>query len=195
VSIDELVPPEVGSAWPAYVERRATRAKVIDVRRVGVNYGASRASLGLRSLLAAVLPSPPQRDVWALRGVNLTVHSGECVGIVGRNGAGKSTLLRVIAGLIEHDAGSVHVRGRISALLNLGVGFDPLLTGRENVRLVGSLMGSQPFGDEGPSRRRTRLCGDRRQHRRAVANLFIRDARPPGVRRRRHDDRAPCTAP
>jgi lipopolysaccharide transport system ATP-binding protein len=73
--------------------------------------------------------------------VNLSVRAGECLGIVGRNGAGKTTLLRVMAGLIEHDAGSVRVRGRISALLNLGVGFDPLLTGRENVRLVGSLMG------------------------------------------------------
>lgn len=92
-------------------------------------------------MVRRVLGRAPGRDVWALRDVNLTVRAGECLGIIGRNGAGKSTLLCAMARLIEHDAGSVRVRGRISALLNLGVGFDPLLTGRENIQLVGSLMG------------------------------------------------------
>ena len=114
---------------------------VIDVRSVGVRFSGGRGTGGLRAALASFARPKPVAETWALRSVSLSVRAGECLGIVGRNGAGKTTLLRVMAGLIDHDAGSVRVRGRISALLNLGVGFDPLLTGRENVRLVGSLMG------------------------------------------------------
>jgi ABC-type polysaccharide/polyol phosphate transport system ATPase subunit len=141
VSDDVLVPPDAGDDWPVYLQSRSSRPKVIDVRRVDVHFTRSRGGSSLRGLLSTLLRSSQPDDVWALRGVEITVRSGECVGIVGRNGAGKTTLLRVMAGLLHHDAGSVRVRGRISALLNLGVGFDPLLTGRENVRLVGSLMG------------------------------------------------------
>src|SRR5690606_12930045 len=78
---------------------------------------------------------------WALRDVNLTVHPGDCVAVIGHNGAGKSTLLQVLARLVEPDEGVIRTRGRISTLLNLGVGFDPRLTGRENVELLGTLMG------------------------------------------------------
>jgi ABC-type polysaccharide/polyol phosphate transport system ATPase subunit len=141
VSVDVLPAPPVADDWSGYLESRDGRPRVIDARHVGVRFTGSRGSWSLRGLAGRLLRRDPPSQVWALRGVSLTVRSGECVGIVGRNGAGKTTLLRVMAGLIEHDAGSVRVRGRISALLNLGVGFDPLLTGRENVRLVGSLMG------------------------------------------------------
>jgi len=141
VSVDVLVPPDADEAWPAYVRERGSRRRVIDVRGVGVRFTGTSGGWGLRSLISRMVRSEAPREVWALRSVDLSVRAGECVGIVGRNGAGKTTLLRVMAGLMEHDAGSVRVRGRISALLNLGVGFDPLLTGRENVRLVGSLMG------------------------------------------------------
>lgn len=80
-------------------------------------------------------------DVWALRNIDLTVHRGEVLGIVGRNGAGKTTLLRVLAGLLEPVEGRVQVAGRVAPLLDLGGGFHPELTGRENVYLYGTMLG------------------------------------------------------
>jgi ABC-type polysaccharide/polyol phosphate transport system ATPase subunit len=78
---------------------------------------------------------------YALRNVSFEVHEGESVGIVGANGAGKSTLLSVITGLAHPDEGSIQVNGRVAALLELGSGFHPDLTGRENVRLNAALLG------------------------------------------------------
>jgi ABC-type polysaccharide/polyol phosphate transport system ATPase subunit len=80
-------------------------------------------------------------ELWALREVSLEVRSGEMLGIIGANGSGKSTLLQVLAGIYEPDAGSVTVHGRLRALLELGTGFNPELSGRENVFLNGSLLG------------------------------------------------------
>src|SRR5579885_3268494 len=77
----------------------------------------------------------------ALEDVSFQVQSGESVGIVGRNGAGKSTLLSVITGLTPPDGGRVNVNGRIAALLELGAGFHPDLTGRENLLLNAALLG------------------------------------------------------
>ena len=77
----------------------------------------------------------------ALKPTTLTVRRGECVGIIGRNGAGKSTLLQIIAGTLQPSEGSVDVRGRVAALLELGSGFNPDFTGRENVQLYASILG------------------------------------------------------
>ena len=78
-------------------------------------------------------------DLLALSHVSLTVRHGESIGIVGRNGAGKSTLMKVIANVLKPTKGSVDVRGMVAPLLELGAGFDPELTGRENVFLNGAI--------------------------------------------------------
>lgn len=77
----------------------------------------------------------------ALDNVSLEIHKGETVGIVGRNGSGKSTLLQIICGIVKPTVGAVDVQGRISALLELGAGFNPEFTGRQNVHLNGSILG------------------------------------------------------
>ena len=80
-------------------------------------------------------------DVWALRDVSVRVDPGEAVGLIGRNGSGKTTLLRLVAGIIKPTQGLVEVGGRVGSLLELGAGFHPEFTGRENVFLNGSIHG------------------------------------------------------
>jgi ABC-type polysaccharide/polyol phosphate transport system ATPase subunit len=80
-------------------------------------------------------------DVWALRDVSFTVEPGSAIGLVGRNGSGKSTLLRLLSGIIKPTSGRVAVGGRVGALLELGAGFHPDMTGRENLFLQGSIHG------------------------------------------------------
>ncbi len=83
----------------------------------------------------------PATDVWALRDVSFRVEPGSAVGLVGRNGSGKSTLLRILSGIIKPTTGSAEVGGRVGTLLELGAGFHPEFTGRENVFLNGSILG------------------------------------------------------
>lgn len=80
-------------------------------------------------------------EFWAIRDVSFTLRRGEALGIIGRNGAGKSTLLKMLNGLIKPDAGLITIRGQVQALIELGAGFNPVLTGRENVYVNAAVLG------------------------------------------------------
>lgn len=80
-------------------------------------------------------------EFWALKDINFTLKRGECLGLIGHNGAGKSTLLKILNGLINPDEGQIVMRGRVGALIELGAGFNPVLTGRENIYNNGAVLG------------------------------------------------------
>lgn len=80
-------------------------------------------------------------EFWALKDVSFELHQGETLGLIGRNGAGKSTLFKLINGLIKPDTGSIKVQGRVGALIELGMGFNPILTGRENIYVNAAVLG------------------------------------------------------
>jgi lipopolysaccharide transport system ATP-binding protein len=108
---------------------------------VGKNYGLGE-ELSLQHTLSTLVRREYQRErFWALTDVSFEVHRGEFFGIVGANGSGKSTLTQLISGIAMQDAGTVEVRGRLIPLLEVGAGFHPELTGRENVALLGTILG------------------------------------------------------
>jgi teichoic acid transport system ATP-binding protein len=118
---------------------------VISVENVGKVYRLyDRPADRLKAMLFTRLGRRYGRKFWALRGVDLHVGRGEAVGIVGRNGSGKSTLLQLIAGTLRPTTGSIRTAGRIAALLELGSGFNPEYTGRENVYMNASILGIGP---------------------------------------------------
>jgi lipopolysaccharide transport system ATP-binding protein len=117
----------------------------VEVHHLSKNYPLSRSQFGrLRHLFGSgnhALDRDSANALWALRDVTFSVARGEAFGIIGANGSGKSTLLRIVAGILRPTSGSVEVHGRLSALLELGSGFSPEFTGRDNVYLNGSLLG------------------------------------------------------
>ncbi|MDR7208970.1 ABC transporter ATP-binding protein [Flavobacterium piscis] len=80
-------------------------------------------------------------EFWAVKNINFELRRGECLGLIGHNGAGKSTLLKILNGLINPDEGKVTIKGKVGALIELGAGFNPILTGRENIYNNGAVLG------------------------------------------------------
>lgn len=80
-------------------------------------------------------------EFWAVQDINFNLKRGECLGLIGRNGAGKSTLLKVLTGLVQPDKGTVKMNGKVAALIELGAGFNPILTGKENIYINGAVLG------------------------------------------------------
>jgi lipopolysaccharide transport system ATP-binding protein len=118
-------------------------APLIELTGIGMRFRLhyEKAYTLKETLIRLVRNRNSYKELWALRDVSLTIKAGESVGIIGRNGCGKSTLLKIIAGVFEPTLGTRTVVGSVSALIELGAGFNGELTGRENVYLNGAIMG------------------------------------------------------
>ncbi len=123
-------------------ERALHRPYSIEASNIGVKYLIGNRREDLQSFTYNVLLKRNRKsEFWALRDLGFCCTEGEILGIIGRNGAGKTTLCRVLSGLLRPDEGDIVVKGSVSALLSLGAGFNPELTGRENIFLNGMMLG------------------------------------------------------
>jgi lipopolysaccharide transport system ATP-binding protein len=106
-------------------------------------YGVQDVARDLNPFRLSQPENPELRhdEFWAVNDVSFEVRRGECLGLIGRNGAGKTTLLKMLNGLIKPDKGRIEIRGQVGALIALGAGFNPILTGRENIYVNGAVLG------------------------------------------------------
>lgn len=132
---------------------------IIEVKNLGKKYSINHQQgryIALRDVIAGVFKNPfkfakdkakqvagmhTKEEYWALNDVDFTVNKGEVIGIIGRNGAGKSTLLKILSQITPPTTGEIKIRGRVGSLLEVGTGFHPELTGRENIMLNGAILG------------------------------------------------------
>jgi lipopolysaccharide transport system ATP-binding protein len=132
----------------------SSKKTVIEARGLGKKYTLDHRGGGYRTLRESLLegvqawgqrllgrPAPGSEEFWAVNDVSFQLQEGDCLGIIGRNGAGKSTLLKLLSRITEPTKGSLTLRGRVASLLEVGTGFHPELTGRENIFLNGAILG------------------------------------------------------
>jgi len=151
-SATSLISPSTSVSSPAS-QANEVLVKVENVGKIFCRDLKKSLLYGLRDGLGDVVPglgrqyddsgNPILRkgEFWANQGISFELRRGECLGLIGHNGAGKTTLLKMLNGLIKPDVGRVEMHGRVGALIALGAGFNPILTGRENVYIAGSVLG------------------------------------------------------
>jgi lipopolysaccharide transport system ATP-binding protein len=122
---------------------------IIEVKGLSKKYtiGSQRPYLALRDVISEIVKNPfgissqKKNTFWALKDVSFSVDQGEVIGVIGRNGAGKSTFLKILSRITPPTMGEIYLRGRVASLLEVGTGFHPELTGRENIFLNGAILG------------------------------------------------------
>jgi len=128
--------------------RIGTKLPYKTFRETIMNAITSPARLFRHPMPSALRSMPPSEDgyIWVLKDVSFDVQQGEVLGIIGRNGAGKTTLLKILSRVTEPTGGEIKIRGRVGSLLEVGTGFHPELTGRENIFLNGAILSMQKEG-------------------------------------------------
>lgn len=121
---------DIASELNPFSRKQTTRVLPADSKLTAEKYRTVQDASSLR-----------QDEFWAVRDVSFELRRGECLALIGRNGAGKTTLLKMLNGLIKPDSGRIEMRGRVGALIALGAGFNPILSGRENIYVNGSILG------------------------------------------------------
>lgn len=115
---------------------------VIEAKKLSVSFLVQRHGINnIKDFIITMGVKSPFEHKVVLKDLDLKIYRGECLGVMGRNGCGKSTLLRTIAGIMKPDSGTISVKGNVAPLMALGVGLEPELSGFENIKLVGTLMG------------------------------------------------------